>query len=65
VLRWGDLADEYGLESYLGHNWYVKFSVEDDGGQRIVNELSFHPVEHALKLADGRMLPVSYVGKSK
>ena len=56
TLLWGDVMDEYGLENYLGRNWYIKFYVEDDSGRRVVNEVSFHPNEDAMRLQDGRIL---------
>lgn len=60
TLKWGGVADEYGLEGYYGHNWYVKFAVDNEDGVRVLNEISFHPIEQALKLTDGKVLPVTY-----
>lgn len=56
TYQWGEVMDEYGLQNYLGHNWYIKFYVEDTNGQRVVNDVSFHPTEDTLKLQDGRVL---------
>lgn len=53
VVVWGDVADEYGLENYLGHNWYVKFLIDSDG---VLDDISFHPCERDMNLADGRTL---------
>lgn len=61
-MLWGDVYDQYGLESYEGHNWYIKFciAVEEEGGAQYVEEVSFHPLEKVMVLADGRMLEVTY-----
>ena len=60
IVKWDNVvADEYGLENYLGHNWYIKFLVEDDGGEKVLNEVSFHPTEDEMRLADGRTLSVT------
>lgn len=54
------VVDIYGLESYLGYDWYVKFLIEDG----TLDEISFHPLERDLKLADGRNLE-SVIDESK
>jgi hypothetical protein len=53
------IADEYGLEQYEGHNWYIKLVIEDDSGDRYVTSISFHPVERPLALANGKELEVT------
>ena len=60
VIVFDEIKDEYGLEGYLDHNWYIKFSISEDDGERFLDQLSFHPVERPLKLADQRVLPVTY-----
>lgn len=50
---WGDIVDEYGLSNYLGHNWYVKFMVGED---KVLEEISFHPCEKDMVLANGKVL---------
>lgn len=57
--QWGDVFDEYGLEGYEGHNWYIKFCVVNDDGEYI-EEVSFHPLEQVMALPDGRTLKVTY-----
>jgi hypothetical protein len=60
MVNWAnEIADEYGLEGYQGHNWYIKLLVEDDANGRVVNEISFHPTEDEMRLANGRVLPVT------
>lgn len=59
VLQWDTLADEYGLENFKGHNWYVKFRLETNDGS-FLEEISFHPIEKELRLANGRVLAVTY-----
>lgn len=56
VSLWGDIADEYGLGNYLGHNWYVKFMLGSDGD---LEEISFHPCERDMALASGKNLTAS------
>lgn len=53
------VADECGLKNYKGHNWYVKFMIESDNGEKFVTSISFHPVERPLQLVDGRKLCVT------
>lgn len=60
VMVFGEPKDEYGLEEYLEHNWYIKFSISEEDGEIFLDELSFHPNEQSLKLADGRILPATY-----
>jgi hypothetical protein len=50
------LADEYGLENFKSHNWYVKLLIEEDDGDRYLTSISFHPVEKLLTLPDQRRL---------
>lgn len=56
VSLWGEVADEYGLESYLGHNWYIKFMIGNEGD---LEEISFHPCEKDMTLASGKNLTTS------
>jgi len=58
--KWQEIMDEYGLEHYEGHNWYLKFCISDDGDGRFLNEVSFHPLEEDMRLPDGRVLDVTY-----
>lgn len=58
--QWGDVFDEYGLEDYEGHNWYIKFSIVTNDGEYI-EEVSFHPLEKEMTLLDGRTLKVTYM----
>jgi hypothetical protein len=61
VVQWeADIADVYGLENYLGHNWYVKFLITYDDDEQILEEISFHPLEKKLTLANGKILTVTY-----
>lgn len=53
------LADEYGLENFMGHNWYIKLLIEEDGSDRFLTSISFHPVERLLMLPDQRRLEVT------
>jgi hypothetical protein len=53
------VADEYGLENYNGHNWYIKFFIESDDAEKYLTSISFHPVERTLKRCDGRNLDVT------
>lgn len=55
-----EITDEYALENYHDHNWYIKFSVALDDGNPYLNQLSFHPLERPLKLQNSRILPVTY-----
>lgn len=55
----GLICDEYGLEDYLAHNWYIKFAVESDCGARCLTELSCHPTEKGMTLNNGRKLSVT------
>jgi len=55
VSMWDSVADEYAIESYLGYNWYVKFMVEDGD----LEQISFHPCEKDMTLANGRTITAS------
>jgi hypothetical protein len=55
ILIWGATTDEYGLENYLGHNWYVKFMVETDE----LAQISFHPCVKIMTLANGKTMVAS------
>ena len=61
-LQWHDVFDEYGLENYKGHNWYVKYCIvkEDTNATEYIEEVSFHPLEKEMSLPDGRTLKVTY-----
>jgi hypothetical protein len=52
VLQWEVVADVYGI-IYDHRPWYVKF-VLDDG---VLEEISFHPPEKALKTVGGLQIP--------
>lgn len=58
--EWQVPMDEYGLEGYRDNNWYIKFFIADEGDDRFLSEVSFHPVEKELHLSDGRTLKVTY-----
>lgn len=60
VVVFDEPKDEYGLENHQGHNWYIKFSISEEDGETFLDELSFHPNEHPLKLANGKVLPATY-----
>ena len=55
ISMWDSIADEYGLEAYLGYNWYVKFMIED--GE--LEQISFHPCEKDMTLANSRTITAS------
>jgi hypothetical protein len=52
VLQWEVVADVYGI-IYDSRPWYVKF-VLDNG---VLEEISFHPPEKALKTVGGLQIP--------
>lgn len=54
-MQWNTFVDEYGLENYLGINWYIKFTIEQNGVETL-EQISFHPLEKNMRLADGRQL---------
>lgn len=54
--QWGDplfVVDIYGLE-YEGIPYYIKFRIDRETAQ--LDEISFHPLEHDLMLANGTIL---------
>lgn len=55
ISMWGSVADEYALEGYCRNNWYIKFMVEDS----VLEQISFHPCEKNMTLADGRTVTAS------
>ena len=57
-IQWDLIVDEYGLENYLGYNWYVKFTVDNQNGLETLEQISFHLLEKKMRLADGRELTV-------
>ena len=59
-FQWGITNDIYGLENYEDHNWYLKFNILNEDGLESVNQISFHPVEDFLLVANGRVLKVTY-----
>jgi hypothetical protein len=58
-MQWNTVVDEYGLENYFGINWYIKFTIEHESGVEILEQISFHPLEKKMRLADGRELTVT------
>ena len=64
-VQWEMVVDEYGLENFLGHNWYVKLAIGDENGHRLLDEISFHPLERPMRVKDGRLLGVTFTTKSK
>lgn len=55
VLQWNDpkcIADVYGIMKD-GHPWYVKLRIDDNE----LEEISFHPPEKQMRLANGKMIP--------
>lgn len=56
------VADVYGLENYRGHNWYVKFFLEQEGGDHFLSLVSFHPLDEVMKSEAGKMLLITYQG---
>lgn len=59
-VQWEMVVDEYGLESFMGHNWYVKLAIVEVDCGRVLDEISFHPLEKPMKVADGRVLGVTW-----
>lgn len=55
ISMWDSVADEYAIEGYLGYNWYVKFMVEEGD----LEQISFHPCEKDMTLANGRTITAS------
>lgn len=60
VFQWDQVYDVYGIEKFEGHNWYVKFCLYLEDTRERIEEVSFHPVERELVLADGRKLGVKW-----
>lgn len=48
------ICDEYGLQGYRGHNWYIKLAIEDGD----LDSISFHPVERNMRIGQ-RVLTVT------
>ena len=61
VMQWDMLCDVYGLENSEGHKWYVKFALSQDDSLPVLEQISFHPLEKDLKVADGRYLKVTFI----
>lgn len=60
-LQWNEVYDEFGLENYEGHNWYIKYCiVSEDDGTEFIEEVSFHLLEKEMLLPDGKILKVTY-----
>lgn len=59
-VQWEMVVDEYGLEGFMGHNWYVKLAIVTEDEDRLLDEISFHPLEKPMKVNDGRALEVTY-----
>ncbi len=57
--QWNDVFDEYGLENFEGHNWYIKYCVVKEDS-KYIEEVSFHPLEKEMVLPDGRVLKITY-----
>jgi len=56
VVHWGEVLDVYG-KRIDGINWYIKFFIEkDENGQDCLSEVSFHPLEEDMVLANGTKL---------
>jgi len=55
ILQWDIVADEYGLQ-FEGENWYVKFLIDKDDDGEFLEEISFHPLEKEMTLANGKKL---------
>jgi hypothetical protein len=59
-MQWNEVYDEFGLEDYEGHNWYIKYCIVSDDGTEYVEEVSFHPLEKEMVLPNGKTLRVTY-----
>ena len=44
------VADEYGLEQYQGHNWYIKFLIQVDDGEVSLTSISFHRSKKSMQI---------------
>ena len=56
AFMWDMVVDIYGKQ-IDGFDWYIKFSIEqDESGLDRLSEISFHPIEDDLKLANGKTL---------
>lgn len=58
VWQWESIFDEYGLENFKGHNWYIKYCIVKDGCD-FIEQISFHPLTKEMRLPDGRILKVT------
>lgn len=56
VLQWDTTMDVYGLEGFMSIDWYVKFCLEEIDGELRLEEVSFHPLEKPMRLANGRVV---------
>ena len=56
VLQWDTTMDVYGLEDFQNIDWYVKFCLEEIEGELHLEQVSFHPLEKPMRLADGRLI---------
>ena len=56
IMQWDIILDVYG-KLIDGLNWYIKFGIEqDENAENSLSEVSFHPIQDDLKLADGKIL---------
>lgn len=39
-----------------GIPWYIKFGLEDEEGNEVLNQVSFHPLEKEAKLQNGEVI---------
>lgn len=59
-LQRGIVVDIYCLENFYSENWYVKFSIcRSESELPYLEEVSFHPLEKNIKLANGRTVSKS------
>lgn len=53
--QWDEVYDVYGL-SFGGECWYVKFLLAEDEQGEFVDQVSFHPIEKDMTLANNKVL---------
>lgn len=53
--QWDEVYDVYGL-SFDGECWYVKFLLTEDEQGEFVDQVSFHPAEKDMTLANNKVL---------
>lgn len=59
-MQWDMVVDEYGLAGFSGHNWYVKLAIVAEDNERILDQISFHPLEKPMTVAGGYVLNVTF-----